>query len=76
MSCIEIFKAEFSPENLNLDRKTSRGIVLWVDAFGHDSNRCIGSWEGFLAFRIFNALCVAQNLVTNQRLIMTSRADS
>ena len=62
-SCCPTLVAEFDCENLDLDRHTSKGDLAWVRAFGHDSNRCITSWKGFLTFRVVNALIMFVTLL-------------
>jgi len=54
--CPVTLRNEFSWDNTNFDRKTSLGRIDWVDAFGHNSNRCFKTYEHYLGFRIVNAL--------------------
>ena len=62
-TCCPTLVSEFSWDNVNLTRQTSHGTIAWVDAFGHDSNRCLGEWSSFFAFRCFNALLMCSVLV-------------
>merc|ERR1712196_376284 len=62
-TCCPTLVSEFSWDNVNLTRQTSHGTIAWVDAFGHDSNRCLSDWSSFFAFRCFNALLMCSVLV-------------
>lgn len=54
-ACCARLRAELAIENLNFDASTSTlGMLNWRETFGHDSNRCINSWGGYLAFRCVN----------------------
>lgn len=45
-------RTEFSVENLDFDHETATwGVINWRKAFGHESNRYIRNFEGYMAFR-------------------------